>query len=160
MDILDEEFICFWRLLNANNVRYIVVGELATKLHGGSNTSSIIQIWIEDNLINRQNLRKAFRELNYGDYESIETMQFLQNSMYFRAGWMDLQILTEVKGIDTQSFEICHQSASLCDIDGIVISFLHVNDLIASKKAINNAKDKIDVLELEKIKKIREKERR
>lgn len=27
MDVLDEEFIRFWRILNNNNVRYLMVGE-------------------------------------------------------------------------------------------------------------------------------------
>jgi len=42
------------------------------------------------------------------------------------------------------------------DIDGLKIPFLHINHLIANKKAINRPKDKIDVEQLEKIKKIRE----
>jgi hypothetical protein len=36
MDILDEELIKFWKTLNANNVRYIMVGGFATRFHGFS----------------------------------------------------------------------------------------------------------------------------
>jgi len=46
--------------------------------------------------------------------------------------------------------------ASIADLDGILVPFLHINQLIANKKAVNRPKDQIDVLELEKIKNIRE----
>jgi hypothetical protein len=36
------------------------------------------------------------------------------------------------------------------------VPFLHINQLIANKKAVNRPKDQIDVPELEKIKKLRE----
>jgi hypothetical protein len=31
MDVMDEELLAFWRKLNENNVRYIMVGGLATR---------------------------------------------------------------------------------------------------------------------------------
>ena len=46
--------------------------------------------------------------------------------------------------------------ASIADLDGLLIPFLHINQLILNKKAVDRPKDQIDVLELEKIKKIRE----
>lgn len=40
--------------------------------------------------------------------------------------------------------------------DDLKVPFLHINHLIANKKLVNRPKDQIDVLELEKIKSIRE----
>jgi hypothetical protein len=40
------------------------------------------------------------------------------------------------------------------DIDGVKIAFLHINQLIANKKAVNRPKDQVDVIELERIVKI------
>lgn len=77
MDVLDEEFIRFWRMLNNNQVRYIMVGGIATRFHGYNRATDDVDIWIEDTYVNRQNLRNAFVELGYGDYASIETMQFV-----------------------------------------------------------------------------------
>jgi len=44
----------------------------------------------------------------------------------------------------------------MADIDKVEVPFLNINQLIDNKKAINRPKDQIDVIELEKIKKIRE----
>lgn len=48
--------------------------------------------------------------------------------------------------------------ASKSDLDGIIVPFLHINHLIQNKKAVNRPKDQVDVIYLEKIKKILEKE--
>lgn len=40
------------------------------------------------------------------------------------------------------------------DLNGIKVPFLHINHLIANKKAVNRPKDQIDVMEPERIKKI------
>ena len=58
-------------------------------------------------------------------------------------------------GLEGYSFNDCLDKASIAEIENIKIPFLHINQLIANKKAINRPKDQIDVLELEKIKLVR-----
>jgi hypothetical protein len=40
MDILDDVLIKFWRTLNNNNVRYIMVGGFAVRFHNDGKISS------------------------------------------------------------------------------------------------------------------------
>ncbi len=42
------------------------------------------------------------------------------------------------------------------DIDGVMVHFLHINHLIAAKKAADIHKDQIDVIYLEKIKQLQD----
>jgi len=82
--------------------------------------------------------------------------------MQFVPGWTDfnlmnglrLDILVDMKGLEGYSFEECLNMASVADIDGIQVSFLHINQLIANKRAVNRPKDQLDVIELERIKKL------
>ena len=159
MDVLDEEFIRFWRMLNASHVRYIMVGGIATRFHGYNRATDDVDIWVEDTLVNRQNLRKAFIELGYGDYASIETMQFVPGWTSFYAAGVQLDIMTEMKGIENESFLACYEMASISNLEGVLVPSLHINHLIANKKAVNRPKDQMDVMQLEKIKKIRESSR-
>jgi len=46
--------------------------------------------------------------------------------------------------------------AAVADIDGVQIPFLHINQLIANKKAVNRPKYRQDVIELEKIFKLQD----
>lgn len=155
MDIFDEEILKFWGALQNNQVRYIMVGGYATNLHGFARYTGDIDMWIEDTVANRQHLRAAFIECGMGDYFMLETMQFVP-------GWTDFQlnnglrldIMISMKGLEGYSFDECLQMASIADIDGVNVPFLHINQLIVNKKAVNRPKDQIDVIELEKIRKI------
>lgn len=53
------------------------------------------------------------------------------------------------------TFDEYFQIATIADIENIKIPFLHLNQLIANKRAVNRNKDKMDVAELEKIKLLR-----
>lgn len=154
MDLLDEELLKFWRSLNDNNVRYIMVGGFAVNMHGYTRATEDIDILIEDSLSNRRNLGKALEIFGYGSL-SWEEIQFVPGWTNFYVGpGIVLDILTSMKGIGI-SFEQALTAASLADIDGIEIPFLHINHLIANKKAVNRSKDQLDVIELEKIKELR-----
>ena len=46
--------------------------------------------------------------------------------------------------------------ASVADLEGVEVPFLHISHLIENKKIVNRPKDQVDVIELEKIRKLRE----
>jgi len=157
MDISDDELLKFWRSLNNHCVRYIMVGGFATRFHGFNRNTEDIDLWLEDTLQNRKNLRKSFIDLGYGDFPSLETMEFIPGWTSFYIGQaIELDIMTKMKGLEGYTFNECLELASIADLDGLLVPFLHINQLIANKKAVNRPKDQIDVLELEKIRKIRE----
>ncbi len=159
MDMLDDELLRFWQGLNQSNVRYIMIGGFATRFHGFNRSTEDLDIWLDDTLQNRKNLRVAFKNLGYGDIPSLETMQFVPGWTGFNIGQMiKLDILTSMRGLEDTTFDECLQQASVAELDGINIPFLHINQLILNKKAVSRPKDQIDVIELEKIKKIREEE--
>jgi len=99
MDVLDEELLRFWKQLNENNIRYIMVSGFATRFHGYNRNTDDSDMWLEDDLQNRKNLRKDFAELGYGDFASIETMRFIAVCTSFYAAGIELDIMTEMKGL-------------------------------------------------------------
>jgi hypothetical protein len=159
MDVLDDELIQFWRVLNACGVRYIMVGGLAIRFHGYNRSTDDLDMWLDDSLENRQKLRQAFKELGYGDLASLETIQFVPGWTSFYAAGIELDIMTEMKGLEKEGFDECFRKASYADLNGVKVPFLHINHLISNKKMIARSKDQVDVIELEKIKKIRESDR-
>ena len=157
MDVFDEEILNFWKALQENSVHYILVGGYAINLHGYQRFTGDLDIWIKDDLANRQRLRKAFKDSNMGDFPMLEYMQFVP-------GWTDfhlnnnmrLDILIDMKGLEDYTFDECLQMASVADIENVNIPFLHINQLIENKKKVNRPKDQVDVLALEKILKLRD----
>lgn len=157
MDIFDEEIILFWKALQENKVKYIMIGGYATNMHGYQRYTGDMDIWIEDSPANRENLRKAFSEYGIGDFPMLATLQFVPGWTNFNLNnGLKLDVMVDVKGLEQYSFDECLEMATTGDIDGVMVRFLHINHLIASKKAANRPKDQIDVIYLEKIKKIQE----
>jgi len=157
MDIFDEEILKFWAALQKTKVKYIMVGGYATNLHGYQRFTGDIDIWIEDTTENRQRLREAFIESGMGDYYMLETIQFIPGwTDFYLMNGLRLDILVNMKGLEGYSFDECLNMAAVADIDGVQIPFLHINQLIANKKAVNRPKDQQDVIELEKILKLQD----
>lgn len=154
MDIFDEDILSFWKCLQKNEVRYIMVGGFAINLHGYSRATKDIDIWLEDTLENRKRLRKALKEQGSGDYEPIETMQFIPGWTNFNLnmGFL-LDVMVQVKGLEAIGFNECFQFAVVAEIEGVPVRFLHYNHLITCKKAAGRPRDLADIEELEKIRK-------
>jgi hypothetical protein len=152
MDIFDEEIVRFWKALSANDVRYMMVGGYAVNLHGHQRYTGDLDIWMDDTKENRGKLRKAFNDCDMGDYFMLETMQIIP-------GWTDFQLnnglrldlLINMKGLEGYSFEECFKMATVGEIENTKVYFIHINQLVANKKAVNRPKDQLDVVQLEKI---------
>lgn len=94
--------------------------------------------------------------MGYGDLPSLETMQFLPGwTSFYVDNSIELDIMTSMKGIEDLSFLDCLELASIANLDGTEVPFLHINQLIANKKAVNRPKDQIYVIELERIRELR-----
>jgi hypothetical protein len=74
MDVFDNELLRFWKIANQFQLRFIMIGGVATNFHGYQRTTADIDIWIEDSESNRENLRKIFRDYGWGDFESFKTI--------------------------------------------------------------------------------------
>jgi hypothetical protein len=65
-----------------------------------------------------------------------------------------------MKGLEEFSFQDCYTQAVEANLEGVIVPFLHINHLIANKKKVNRPKDQIDVIYLEKIKKLLDEEQK
>ncbi len=154
MDVFDEELLRFWKIAYEFHLRYVMIGGVATNLHGYQRTTEDIDIWIEDTKINREILRGVFKEYGLGDMEALAEMQFVPGWTYFHLNnGLRIDIMTSVKGLQ-EPFSEYLKYASVATIYEIDIPFLHLNHLIEAKKAANRPKDRIDLIELEKIREI------
>ncbi|MBX9784067.1 MAG: nucleotidyltransferase [Chitinophagaceae bacterium] len=153
MDVFDEELLAFWKALNDCGVKYIMVGGLSVNFNGHHRITEDLDIWLKDSVENRKNFRKAFQQIGYGDFESLETMQFLPGWTEFYVGnGIVLDVMTKMKGLEEYSFDQCLELASVAALNSVAVPFLHINHLLANKKAVARPKDLDDVRELEKIK--------
>jgi hypothetical protein len=62
--VLNQDFKEFIQFLNANNVRYLVVGGYAVAIHGHPRYTKDLDIWLEMSPENAENLIQALKQLD------------------------------------------------------------------------------------------------
>ena len=146
------QILNIWKSFQEHKVKYITIGGFAVNIYGYNRNTGDLDILIEDSIENRKNLRKAFVDIGIGDFESIETMQFIP-------GWTDftldfglrLDVMTSIKGLEDKSFDSLLSEATIVMIDDIPVNFIDYKNLVIAKKATNRLKDQLDLEELGKV---------
>jgi predicted nucleotidyltransferase len=149
--MIDEIFI-IWNYLKENDVRYITIGGFAVNIYGYNRNTGDLDILIDDSIDNRRKLRKAFKEIGIGDFEAIETMQFIPGWTDFTLSFgLRLDVMTSIKGLEDTPFEELYDAATVVLLGGVEVKFIDYENLIKAKKASNRPKDQLDIEELNKL---------
>ncbi len=128
-------------------------GRFAVNLHGFGRKTADADIWLKNTLQNRKSFRRAMSEMGYGDYPQFETMDMVPGwSAFTLNSGLELDLMTSLAGFEEAEFDACYELASIAEIHGRKIPFLHVNHLMKEKEIGNRPKDQIDLLELRRIK--------
>jgi predicted nucleotidyltransferase len=151
---MNSQIIEIWKYFSINRVKYLTIGGFAVNIYGYGRNTGDIDIFIEDSIENRENLREALKQSGIGDFENMSTIQFIP-------GWTDislnfnlrLDIMTSVKGLENKTFEQLLEKAYIAEINDIPVYFIDYENLIIAKKAANRPKDILDIEELEKLNK-------
>jgi predicted nucleotidyltransferase len=149
---MNEQIIAIWNSFFENKVKYITIGGFAVNIYGYNRSTGDIDIYLEDTLENRINLRKALKSINLGDFETIETMQFIPGWTDFSLNYgLRLDVMTTVKGLEDKSFSSLLEDATIVMIGETPVYFIDYDNLIVAKKAANRPKDLLDIEELNKL---------
>ena len=156
MNIFDDYTRELLLHLNKNEVQYIVVGGYAVNYHGYRRTTGDIDLWIKpDNGSNKNRIIDCLRELGVEELTLTELVKLdFSKPVVFVDGEEPFKIdfMTAVSGVN---FEEAWAQKVIADIDGIDISFIHLNHLVISKITTGRAKDKNDIEQLQKIRKLK-----
>jgi hypothetical protein len=151
---MNEQIVAIWNSFFQNKVRYITIGGFAVNIYGYNRNTGDIDIYLEDTLENRINLRKKLKSIDLGDFEIIEKMQFIPGWTDFTLSYgLRLDIMTAVKGLEHKSFDSLLNDATVLMIKETPVYFIDYDNLIIAKKATNRPKDILDIEELKKLNK-------
>jgi hypothetical protein len=147
-----EQIFVIWKYFKEHDVRYITIGGFAVNIYGYSRNTGDLDILIDDTLDNRRNLRKAFIDIGIGDFETLETMDFIPGWTDFSLNFgLRLDIMTTVKGLEDKSFQELFDKATIVLLGGVEVKFIDYDSLILAKKSSNRPKDQLDIEELNKL---------
>jgi hypothetical protein len=145
--MLNQDFKEFIQFLNANQVRYLIVGGYAVAIHGHPRYTKDIDIWIEISSDNATNIIKALNEFGFSSL-GLKAQDFLTPDQIIQLGYPPhrIDILTTIDGVD---FATCYPSKIEIIIDDIVVNFIDLNNLKKNKKASGRLQDLADLENLQ-----------
>jgi predicted nucleotidyltransferase len=141
--ILNPDFKEFFQLLNANGVRYLIVGGYAVAYHGYPRYTKDIDVWI---WINSENADRVVKTLDDFGFESLglETKDFLETGTIIQLGYAPnrIDLIMGIPGVD---FEESYAAREEEEIDGVKLNFIDLENLKKSKKAAGRLQDLADI---------------
>jgi len=145
--MLSKDFKEFIELLNAHNVRYLVVGGYAVAFHGYPRYTKDLDVWIELSAQNADNVMKALNEFGFGSL-GLKSEDFLESDQIIQLGYPPnrIDIVTTLKEIN---FEDCYKARVEVDIQGLKINFIDLENLKHNKRATGRPQDLADAENLE-----------
>ena len=141
--MISSDFREFIELLNANEVRYLVVGGYAVAVHGYPRYTKDLDIWIERSSDNATRLLKALHQFGFGTLD-LNTEDFIEKDRVLQLGYPPnrIDLLTSLQGL---SFRDCYDARVPVRIESVDIMFIDLENLKRNKAATGRAQDLADL---------------
>lgn len=145
--MFSQDFKEFIELLNANQVRYLVVGGYAVALHGHPRYTKDLELWVECDIQNAQALIKALSQFGM-DSLGLSEQDFLTPDQVVQLGYPPnrIDILVSISGVE---FSDCFPKRVEVSLDGVVVNFIDLEHLRLNKKASGRMQDLADLENLQ-----------
>jgi len=158
--MLDVEGII--RQLEENRVQYVVIGGLAIISHGSAYITHDVDVCYARTHANIAALAAAFAPIHPYLRGAPPGLPFCFDALTIEAGLNftlttdmgDVDVLGEVKGLGGYD-QVLAQSVEKV-VFGRAVRVLGIDGLIVNKKAVDRVKDRLHLLELEELKKLRD----
>jgi hypothetical protein len=147
--IINKDFREFIELLNEHEVKYLVIDGYAVSMHGYPRYTKDVDFWIWMDTGNISNLIEAIKDFGF-DSLDLDEEDFLDPDNIIQLGYEPnrIDLLVQVEGVD---FIDCYKNKLQLEIEGLIIDFISIGDLITAKKASGRLQDLADVEHLKKI---------
>lgn len=144
---LSRDFKEFIASLNANGVRYLVVGGYAVAFHGHPRYTKDLDVWIEVSAENARRALQALEAFGFGGLE-ITPDDLTKPDQIIQLGYppQRIDLLTSADGV---SFAECHAARVEAELDGVRVCFIDLEHLKRNKRASGRHQDLADVENLE-----------
>ena len=140
---IQTDFKELLELLNANSVKYMIVGGYALAFHGAPRYTGDIDIFIKPDMENARRMMKALDEFGFGSV-GIDISDFINEDNVVQLGVppVRIDIITSMSGV-------AWEEAFLSKVEGkygdVPVFYIGIDQFIKNKKSIGRKKDLADL---------------
>ncbi|MEI8094593.1 MAG: hypothetical protein WCG80_10290 [Spirochaetales bacterium] len=144
--MLNPDFKELLRLFHDQGVEYLVVGGYAMAGHGHPRFTGDLDLWIWSSPENASKIMETLRQFGFGSL-GLSERDFERPQQVIQLGYPPsrIDLLTDIDGV---SFRECWARRVEIPVDGLVLPTIHLDDLIANKRASGRLQDLADVEKL------------
>jgi hypothetical protein len=154
IDFRDDDILKFFRDLENEKVKYLLVGGFAMAFHGYVRATHDLDLWIQDTPENIERLKKVLSNNGVKGIEETRDLQLIAGFTQFNVGDSGFVVdpMTNLKAFSAFDFDKCYQRGKPGNFKGIHFRVVHMLDLLKEKEALNRAKDQADIIHLKQLK--------
>ncbi|HTH54874.1 MAG TPA: hypothetical protein VL728_02430 [Cyclobacteriaceae bacterium] len=150
IDFRDEDILKFFRDLESEKVKYLLVGGFAMAFHGYVRATHDLDLWIKDEPENMERLKSVLFKNGVKGIEKTRELQLVAGFTQFNVGASGfvVDLMTNLKAFSSFDFDKCYERAKSGAFRDIHFKVVHMNDLLKEKEALNRPKDQADIAHL------------
>lgn len=141
--VLNKDFREFIELLNANGVKYLIVGGYAVGFHGYPRYTKDLDIWMLVSEENAAHVLAALGQFGFGSM-GLTLDDFMNPENFIQLGYPPNRI-DLVMSCDGVEFESAYQSKITLEVEGLKINFIDLKNLRLNKLASGRPQDLADL---------------
>jgi hypothetical protein len=143
---LGPDLRAFLACLNAEGVRYLVVGGYAVAAHGHPRYTKDLDVWLDATPGNAQRVLAALDRFGFAGLD-LQEADFTSPGSVVQLGYppQRVDLLTDADGVD---FETCHTARWVLELDGLPVPFIDLANLRRNKLASGRPRDLADLDDL------------
>ena len=147
--VLNKDFREFIESLNANGVKYLIVGGYAVGFHGYPRYTKDLDVWLLVSEENAEQVLKALDHFGMGGL-GLTRKDFLDTESFVQIGYPPnrIDLVMSCDGVD---FETCYKMRIEYHSEGLQINFIDLENLKRNKKASARPQDLADFDNLQEI---------
>ena len=150
MDLKSKNVQQFLKSLNSNEVRYMLVGGMATIYHGHVRSTMDLDLWIQDTPKNKKKLVSSLKDMDVAGadlYENIDMIPGWSSVKIGRKGF-EVDLMGYMKAYSEEDFDAVYKRSIITKVDDVPLRVINLEDLIVEKKANARPKDLDDIKNL------------
>lgn len=143
---LNPDFREFIALLNAHDVRYLVVGGYAVGMHGRPRYTKDLDVWIDRSTENAERVLDALEAFGFGGIGlSVEDLTAPDSVVQLGRAPTRIDLITQFSGV---TFDECYPNRVVDQSNGTTVQYIGLEDLMVNKRALGRYQDLADIKNL------------
>ena len=147
MNLRNKEVKQFLKTLDSNNVKYMLVGGIATIYHGHTRSTTDLDLWIKDSPENKKKLVSSLKDMNVPGAELYLNVDLIPGWSSIKIGeeGFEADLMGYMKAFKENDFDTVYERSIRAELDDVAFRVINLNDLIVEKKANARPKDLADI---------------